>query len=563
MATWKPLSGPFVSPNGLVVKALASDGELAQLGSDLRNGLQVGQARDHWAALCAEGRRQILSVSPAGADDSTAGVEVEVKRGEARAMFVRGMYNQEYGPGTPEFEAVASYLAAVNGHAIPLTMDVGQNGFAEPEAPAAQAASPWERAIAFARRFAISPFKALVMGDDAMKEAQENGAAPAVEEEHVSWRALTERFAAANGLVVEPIGDSAGLKKLGEEMENNLFQAYAAYVAPCERGVTQFAAIYHEQDGIVGYAEFRAVAGQVVPVACRSRFDYDPSPEMTSAVREYVRALNGGTLQTEVGVGGNAFVMDGPAEEFDPLANGGGHFDASSTLGRASRGGFDGAFGLDPDGDDAAYFGPGDEEEDDLEGLSSDEGGTFGPRAAAPDDRRFTGAPIGPHEWAQDFIVDVDGFRHGRAFPVQAVEGVPTEWTALSGAFNASYGYLVEPISSEEEAFWIGVAFDNALATERTRQGYVNQCSRGEAQIVRIIDASGPTPKLMGAAFVGAEDGEAVVRHAVGLRNRNLVGHPRQALDEYVIAVNGRRIELAGEPGDHGFDFQAPRHGMN
>src|SRR3546814_14123489 len=123
MKSWHPLSGTFTAPNGLEVEPVATETALKDLGTHFRNGLSVHH--DTWASLCQRGKRQIFCVRD-GEGDLLANGELEVKDGRVRPMFVRGHRNEEFGPGSAEFEAALRYVAAVNTKELDLNLVVGQ-----------------------------------------------------------------------------------------------------------------------------------------------------------------------------------------------------------------------------------------------------------------------------------------------------------------------------------------------------------------------------------------------------------------------------------------------------
>src|SRR3546814_9048499 len=77
-------------------------------------------------------------------------------------MFVRGHRNEEFGPGSAEFEAALRYVAAVNTKELDLNLVVGQDGFVA----APGMLSIWDQAVKTANEQGISPLSALLNNQD-------------------------------------------------------------------------------------------------------------------------------------------------------------------------------------------------------------------------------------------------------------------------------------------------------------------------------------------------------------------------------------------------------------
>jgi hypothetical protein len=317
MQPWSPLSEPYVSASGYRVTPASTIEDLVVIGDTLRNGLLLGGPRLTWATLCSEGARQIFDVkSPDGV--MVAGGELKSVDGVVAIMFVRGKFNKELVPGDAEFDAVAAYVAAVNGREIPLILAPRASGFVEAGSDAA-IESPWDQALRAARAQTISPFAAMVIGYDADRTPDQDA-----DMQVVTWRAVTGPFTAPTGIVIEPITSSSGLHVLGVELENSLFLdgMVASLAHDCAAGRTQVAAIYNG-NGIVAFAEFRAVNGQLIASSCRGFADNAPSSDVGRAVLAYVGATNAGLIPLNLSLSADAFV-NGPVDDIDPFSQPGG-----------------------------------------------------------------------------------------------------------------------------------------------------------------------------------------------------------------------------------------------
>ena len=279
--------------------------------------------------------------------------EIEVKGGRAKAMFVRGHENREFGPGDAEHEAVAAFVAAVNGRSVELRLDIGRDGFAD---RADGEFTPWQQAVRDAGAKGVSPFLALVTG---IAEGDAPGIDPDADPvEEMTWQTLSGPYQSAFGLTVEPVGSRSALREIGEDLENNLILMHGHYAMACQGGETQFAAIRSEEDGLVAIGEIRAVLGQAVAAACRGRFDGDAPAGATAALHDYVAAVNGRRIETNVVAGRSGFLVEGRSAEADQAADAA--LDIEPTLVPAMRNapvwdeddGYDDEDGWDPEDDE-------------------------------------------------------------------------------------------------------------------------------------------------------------------------------------------------------------------
>lgn len=516
MPTWTPMTDAYAAPNGLVVEPVGSDGELAEIGEDLRNGLMDPRARGMWASQCVRGKRQIFKVLAADGGTVACG-ELEVVGGRVRPMFVRGKGNVECGPGQPEHDAVSAWLAAVNGRDRSVTMKVavGQDGFANLPAPEL---TPWQQVVEIAKQKAISPFMALVTGVPQVPEMDAALDPGADDVEDAAWPVLTGRFVAGNGWSVEPVGSRRGLRDLGEALENMLFYSHGGYAETCASGRAQFAAIRGPEGEIAGCAELRAVAGQIVPVACRARFDAEVTAEAAQVLGDYVAGVNGRRLETNFDVGGDRFHVDGtradPAAFAQALAHGvhlGGAMPASMR-----QGGYAGdGLGEDDEYDEDERYGE--------EGWADDE------EAVAADD---------------EFVATFGGGEEA---------GEPIRWTALSGPFEAPNGFVVEPVSDEDTLKAMGEALHNALSAGHRM--WAQRCQQGHSQIVRILDRDG---NFVANAELHSYGGLIKPEFNRAEDNRPASDEANAALDAWCDAVNEKRIPLNGSVEPDGFRCEGP-----
>ena len=503
MKTWNTLSGAFAAPNGLTVEPVGSDAGLEEMGLALRNGLMMAQARDLWADLCIEGKRQIFGVRDAGGG-LVANGELKTVGGQVRTIFVRGRNNVEMRGGSPEHAAVEAYVAAVNARTIPLAMLPQADGFVEAAPAAAPAESSWERAIRFARENVISPFAALVMGADPAAVRPEAGEPEAFVD--TAWAPLSAPFS-SGGYVVEPVGNRSGLRRIGVELENNLFlpQMTAHLAERCASGERQIAVVYSEADGVVAYADLTALNGQIQVKALRGYADEDVPPAVAEAVRDYVSGINERRIETAVALGGLTFRDQGDEEPEEGLFRVGGP--AIPMALREEPAPYE-------DGYQEGYGDEGEEGPEEAEGA--------------------------------DPVAEVDAGR----------------WEALTGPFVAPNGLVVEPVTERETLQAMGERFRNAL--EAASGMWAARCARGTSQIVRVMSGQGPDAEMLSNAELVVQHGEVVSLFNRGDRNGLPSEETFAALRAYLAAVNDREIELRGEVGERGFVFEAPapRPGM-
>lgn len=397
MKTWKTLSGPFEAPNGHTVQPVGSEGELEELGVHLRNGLIIPEARSQWADQCIDGNRQIFGVRDESGD-LVANGEFKVRNGNLSIMFVRADRNRELRMNDPAFDAVSAYVTAVNARALPLTLNPVGNGFVSVE-PSHAPEGPWERAVRISGDQAMSPFAALVLGLGKETTEAELDAA-VVPFEDATWPPLTAPYNAAGGLTVEPVSSRSGLRTLGAELENNLFNAQmTSYVAlACQEGQMQILAIYRADEGIIAFGQISSVGGQVVSTACRGYADEDVPADVTAALASYVDAINTHAIESRLSAGNEGFV-EGPTEPSDSLFNKT-PLSLPAAIPMAIRDGYDPEFSLD----------------------------------------------------------DIQG--HDGPF----VDDYSVSWDALTDDYTASNGYVIEPVIRQSVLREMGAEMDNALS---------------------------------------------------------------------------------------------------
>jgi hypothetical protein len=515
MKTWQTLSGPFTAANGLTVATVGTDAQLENLGHEFRNGLMVDWQRDLWADLCMEGNRQIFAVADAEGAPVANG-ELKVQDGRVRVMFVRGRGNAEFAAGQAAYDAAADYAVAVNDRRIEISLVPHANGFSAPE-PQAAPESRWERALRFARERMISPFAAMVLGDAA--PAAEQNEEPAVTVfEDIRWVPLSAAWTSPEGITVEPVSARSGLRRIGKDLENNLYPPLMTeqVARGCADGASQYLALYTEAEGIVGYAEIQPVMGQVVRVAARGFADGEVSAEASRAVSEYVALVNGRLIELNVAFEGNSF---GEAEDLEQ-----GRW-VGATLPRASRGGAEAEFGIGDEAEDGR-----DPDLDDEEGLDD------GRDEATSAYEAYPGAPR------------QEGVAAYRAVPV---EDGALAWEPITDEFVAPNGLVVTPVTDEAALAAMGVEFDNALASMHSM--WARKCVSGESQIVRITVPGADGPVLVANAELSVQNGRIYPLFNRAHNNQDAGYEAQAALAAYLIAVNNGRIELLGELADHGF----------
>lgn len=311
--TWTPLSGPYEAAGGISVRPVDSNAKLEDLATGLSNGLLLVEPRELWSDLCKQGKRQIAGIY--SGDNLVANAEFKVVGGEMRAMFVRGEHNVEFNAGHPFHDATTAYVSAVNSASIPLAMVMRENSFVRVE-PEKVVEGPWERARRLGQKYLISTFMALVGNLPADAEPASEMVQTQEPFEDISWTALSAPHAARNGLVIEPVSSRSALRTLGVELENNLFHPMmTSYLADvCKNGGVQIAAVYREADGLVGYAEMRAVNGQLVASTLRGYGEEAPEPDIARAMIEYVALVNAQLVETNLSMSTSGFVV-GPVNE--------------------------------------------------------------------------------------------------------------------------------------------------------------------------------------------------------------------------------------------------------
>lgn len=493
MKQWQALSGPYTTPQGYVVEPVISQDGLYGLGTHFNNGLSAHH--DIYAGFCVDGKCQIVRVmDPDG--EMVANSELRVQRGDVKVMFTRGHNNEEFAPGTPEMDAVLNYVGAVNSKHVPVNLEIANDGFV-----GSGELTPWQQALADAQVSEISPFMALVAGTYIPNEnAPEGGSVllPAVTE----WETLSGSYKATNGVVVEPVGTLDGLKKIGFELENMLIVPDAAVemARVCNEGQTQFAVIYTEEDGVIGFAQFSVVDGKLNIMGARGYAEEPLSEDADTALRDYVECINDKNIETAIDLDGNVFRTANaithnsygePIYPYDlPVAQ------------RTAGVGYDGDYD-----DEDLEDGWDDEEEDDFD--------------------------------------NADG-----AYTIDEFEQINLPyWTPLTEeTFVAENGYQVDIISNKEAAKEMGVALLNALGTDYFLRDYARSANKGNVQIARVRDAQG---NLVSNAELKVRDGGVVISFNRGRQNVSadeVDGDAVEALVCFVNAVNAGELPLAAEP---------------
>jgi hypothetical protein len=497
MRTWPTLSERYKAPNGFVVEPVGSEEATQALGRFFRNGLMIEGQTNPYPGRCVRGDGQIIKVED-GLGNLVANGFLLVQGGQVTVSFLREHNNRDLIPAEPAFEAVASYAAAVNSKDRHLRMNlaVGTDSFSEAPAPEVPA---WQQALASARAKFITPFMALVTGGLSARDDEPAAARPRLDPSadgvpDQSWTPLTAAWTHhTTGITVEPVSSRAGLRQLGESLDNNLQVMHGAAAHDCASGTTQFAAVYSEAGGILAMAEFRPVNGTVVP-HCRGRFETAPRADVAAAVRAYTAAVNGGTLATNFPAGASTFEVspDGPITDdvFTDFGNAG--TDAGPTVPPASR--------TAGEWDGPCISGERDYPEDEAE---------TGDLPATP----LTWEPI-----ADDFV---------------------------------SNGLRVKVVTDQETLRDMGIQFSNALEIMHGR--WAADCASGDSQIVRIEDADG---NMVGNAEIKAFEGKVYSPNgALAGHNAPAPEPVRAALADWIEAVNAHDIVLNGDIGDDGFTF--------
>lgn len=496
MTTWQPMTDPYEADNSLVVTPVGSSDALMTIGLTLNNGLQVSQPRDHWADLCAGGKRQILEVTYS--DTIVACAELRVVGGKAEALFVRGRNNEEMGPGTASFDAVTSYVAAVNDRkpGLALALEPRGNGFTAPAPVAEVSAAPvpvlsvWERAVRFAADYlGMSPFQALAAVPKVAEPVIE-GDQPVLPQAAEEWTPLTGRFE-RDGVTIEPVSSMAALEVLGEELENNLFMPEMAQNVAngCRQGLAQIAALYTKEAGVIGFAALRVEDGALAIKGARGFAEKPLAPEVMEVLTSYVEAINSNQLKTNVALGERGFQTADHTDEAEYYSS-----LSQDVLPQATRHG--GGYGHNS-GDTGVEGDYEDGEDEDLE-----------------DD------------------ADLEG-----------------SWPAFSSEFTSYGGLTLRPLND--------VSSLESLAEDmgrphmgRDADETIAECRNGSLQVFEVLDADGET---MGAVDIIVREGR--VKPLFDREMTSLAA--LTAVNEYCDAVNTRspRVTLLGSIGEQGFNL--------
>lgn len=511
MATWQPLSGPYEVDYGFVVEPVGSSEALAKIGYDLHNGLQVAQGRDHWAALCADGKRQILQVTDKESGEMVACSELKVVNGQAEIMFVRAQGNTEMSAGTQSFDAVAKFVAAVNRREPGLVLNVEPkgNGFAAPapvaEVTAAPVLSAWERAKDMASRFlGMSPFHALVHPSAPVVETVNvtGGREPVLPQDAEEWTPVTARFE-RDGVSIEPVSSTAGLQAIGTEMENILFvPEYAHMVAnACNEGRAQVAAIYTEDRGIIGYAELQVRDGLLTVTNARGYAEQPLPADVQEVLTAYVEQVNSNLFATKVELRDSGFATAG--FDIDGYGSPG-----APVMPQATRHG--GGFGHNS-GDDGEHY----------------EGPTYGQGYRDGDD---------------DLGDDLD-----EEDTEEADDSLDGTWGAISTAFTAYNGIMVEPVSNKNDLEAVAEATGHDHMN-RSADETIGECETGSIQVVQLVDENND---ILGAVDLIVRDGQVRPLFDPKMTDLNALA----AVNDYCAAINNRdpRVTMLGSVGEHGF----------
>jgi hypothetical protein len=494
MQSWETLSKDYTSPQGFIVMPVGNDIGLQELGEALRNGLMDARGRDHWAALCQGGARQIVQV--ADGNRIIANAELKVHQGSVRTMFVRGYDNVEFKDGSPEFDSVSSYVAAVNSREFPLTREPSGSVF-DLVAQDHEVTSKWEEALQAARTQQTSPFAALLGGYD--NPSEDLGDEVPLQ----TWTPLSGAFT-KNGVTVEPVSNIAGLEIVGAELENALMimsDVKHSVAASCRDGRLQVAAIYTEEDGLVAFAEMKVVNGQLLAASCRGYADEPPAVGVAQAVIAYVAAVNANTIVMNLNIGASQFQQAAPEEAFNPFTGEEVGY-AGSSVPKAMR--------TAPGQNDGADYD--DQYDDELDELDVD----------------TTPQPVSLH------------------------------WTGLTEPFTATNGLIVEPVTNQDALKAMGETMRNALATGAVM--WATRCADGRIQIVRISSASEENGSTtVSNAELHVEGGLIQQTFNRGYQNDGASFEAEQALREYCTAVNEGYIPTNITVDEDGFSFDEPR----
>lgn len=539
MKTWSPLSEPYITQDGYMVAPVTSEEDLVTMGRRLRNGLSVGQISEKYATMCEAGRRQIVLVTDArGNPIANAELRVsrsDAERGEVTTMFVRGVGTDDLVEGNPAFDAVSSYISAINEGVVETIAHVRADGFAQmaPAVALAQepqvALSPWERAVQVAQERGITPMQALINGMATVEPVAEVNALmvnPVVDEN--VWSALSDAYTAQNGLVVEPINSKAGLEVLGEDLENMLFipTAVETYARRCAEGEIQIAAVRTAHGNIVGFSELAGLNGQTVVLACRGYADTAPSGDVAQAVMEYVGAL---TLNQ---VAGRNLFASGNGFSAEPF-NFAGFADVRlpQVLGVVNR--------------DGGYRG-----DYQAEGRME--------RYEEPEDNNEVAGELPRYEADRESLRR-NGVPFGFTLMTSAPVGDDIEWASLCEAYEADNGLTVEILDNNTDFAITGGMLANALSSSGPRDDWANRCSRGEMQIFRVVNQDADPVRVISNGILRARDGRLVMETNLSAHNGPASVASNEALNEFITAVNNRNVVLNVDMNANGFDVNPQR----
>lgn len=331
---WTAITESWRAPNGMVVTPVSTNERLRQIGETLGNGLREDWARNKWAGLCVAGRRQILEISDiSGALVATAMLRAnktdgpmggaQSQRAHIETLFVRGGGNTVFAEGHPAFEAVSLFVRALNDPAdvgLSFIGRVSETGFSSSQGDHSQAVDR----EAEAHRGPDAPsFRSL---DDMLRDiglklrdpppgALGEFSEPALTEN--SWTPLTPPYRSSEGWLVEPIGDAKGMRLLGEEIENLMFNdgILAPIIETCARGLARYAAIKDPKGVIRGYAQFGFSGGFPNFIVARGYCDQRLPAPAVEAINEYCRGIRKETIPLTVSIGPGGFMAPSVAAD--------------------------------------------------------------------------------------------------------------------------------------------------------------------------------------------------------------------------------------------------------
>ena len=305
---WAVLTGRFVADNGWSVEPLGSRAALRDVGVQLEN--MLFYAHGEIARLCAAGVAQFAAVRAPGGR-VLACAELRAADGRLVTMACRGRHDSA-APAEAD-GALGDYVAAVNDGRLATTAAVGAFAFATEGAPEPGLEGAAE---GLSHASILAPtVPTVAFGDDEDDYGDEDAdflrdwGTPGGDAAPERWEPLTDRFAAPNGLFVEPVCEREELRAMGEHFRNALATMSGRWARLCAEGVSQVVRVVDAQGTLVSNAELHAFDGRVEPEFNRGMWNGAPGAEADEALAAYCAAVNDRDipLRGEVGADGFSF----------------------------------------------------------------------------------------------------------------------------------------------------------------------------------------------------------------------------------------------------------------